>query len=122
MPKARDEKTRDLSEIQRFSIFVSGLSNGWVTVDPLAKGKADQPIIRRKTLQLNFKRAGDRFSIDSREITFEPPAEWIYRSSRLAEVGTTAVRSPASCPASRRSQRWRRRQNRGQGRPCPIWI
>src|SRR5207244_3913228 len=41
----------------RFSIFVSGLSNGWTEVDGnTADGK---PIMRRKTLQLNFKRLGD---------------------------------------------------------------
>jgi hypothetical protein len=82
-PKARDDKTRDLSDSQHFSIFVGGLSNGWVQVDPLAKGKTEAPIIRRKTLQLNFKRIGDRYHLDARDISFEPPAEWIYRASRL---------------------------------------
>jgi hypothetical protein len=82
-PKARDEKARDLSDSQRFTIFVGGLSNGWVQVDPLAKGKAEAPIIRRKTLQLNFKRVGDRFHLDARDISFEAPAEWIYRASRV---------------------------------------
>ncbi len=81
-PKQRIE--RDLSDSQRFSIFISGLSNGWVRVDPLGKGKTDAPIIRRKTLQLNFKRSGDKYTLDARDITFEPPAEWIYRASRLA--------------------------------------
>jgi len=85
-PKARGEKTRDLSDSQRFSIFVGGLSNAFVMVDPLAKGKVDQPVIRRKSLQLNFKRAGDRYNLDSRDITFEPPAEWIYRASRLPQL------------------------------------
>jgi hypothetical protein len=85
-PKARNEKTRDLSDSQRFSIFVGGLSNAFVKVDPLTKDKADQPVIRRKTLQLNFKRAGDRYNLDSRDITFEPPAEWVYRASRLPKL------------------------------------
>jgi hypothetical protein len=85
-PKARGEKTRDLSDSQRFSIFVGGLSNAFVKVDPLNKGKIDQPVVRRKTLQLNFKRAGDRYSLDSRDITFEAPAEWIYRSARLPQL------------------------------------
>ncbi len=52
-------------------------------VDPLTAGKSDQQVIRRKTLQLNFKRVGDRFNLDSRDITFEPPAEWVYRASQL---------------------------------------
>jgi hypothetical protein len=82
-PKERTEKVHDLSDSQRFSIFVTGLSSGWVQVDPLGKGKVDQPIIRRKTLQLNFKRIGDRFHLDARDISFEAPAEWIYRATRL---------------------------------------
>jgi hypothetical protein len=82
-PKMREAKGHDLSDSQNFSIFIGGLSNGWVQVDPLGKGKVEAPIIRRKTLQLNFKRIGDRFHLDARDITFEPPAEWIYRASRL---------------------------------------
>ena len=82
-PKERSDKVHDLSDSQRFSIFVTGLSSGWVQVDPLGKGKVEQPVIRRKTLQLNFKRVGDRFHLDARDITFEPPAEWIYRASAL---------------------------------------
>jgi hypothetical protein len=82
-PKDRDEKVHDLSDSQRFSIFVAGLSNGTVKVDPLVKGKVETPIIRRKTLQLNFKRTGDRFTLDSRDIAFEAPAEWIYRAALL---------------------------------------
>jgi hypothetical protein len=61
----------------RYSIFVSGLSNGW-SVD-------DKDVVRRKTLQLNFRRLGDRYHMDSREIKFVPPAEWIYRASTLAK-------------------------------------
>jgi hypothetical protein len=82
-PKARDENKHDLSDTARFSIFVGGLSSGTVLVDPLAKGKVDLPVVRRKTLQLNFKRTGDRFQVDSRDISFEAPAEWIYRASAL---------------------------------------
>jgi hypothetical protein len=82
-PKARDENKHDLSDTTRFSIFVGGLSNGSVQVDPLAKAQAELPVVRRKTLQLNFKRNGDRWQLDSRDITFEAPAEWIYRASVL---------------------------------------
>src|SRR5262249_37688878 len=38
----------------RYSIFVAGLSNGWAVTDALKQG--DKPVVRRKTLQLNFKR------------------------------------------------------------------
>jgi hypothetical protein len=84
-PKARDENKHDLSDTTRFSIFVGGLSNASVQVDPLAKGQVQLPIVRRKTLQLNFKRAGDRWQLDSRDISFEAPAEWIYRASVLPQ-------------------------------------
>jgi hypothetical protein len=55
----------------RFSVFVSGLSNGW--------SKDDQGTVRRKTLQLNFKRLSDRTHLDA-EVKFLPPEEWIYRA------------------------------------------
>ena len=62
----RQAGTKDISDSNRFSIFVSGLSNGWVLVDPVVKGKNEGPLIADKTLQLNFKRVGDRYSMDSR--------------------------------------------------------
>lgn len=78
-PKKRDPRAKDLADATRFSIFVRGLSNGFVQVDPAVPG--DPPIDRYKTLQLNFKRHGDRFLLDARDITFVPPAEWIYRAA-----------------------------------------
>lgn len=63
----------------RYSIFVSGLSNGW-SID-------DNKVVRRKTLQLNFRRVGDRFLMDSREIRFVPPYEWMYRATSLTPPG-----------------------------------
>jgi hypothetical protein len=65
----------------RFRIFVSGLSNGWALTDPVKAG--DPPVVRRKTLQLDFKRPGDRYYQHSEEIQFMPPAQWIYRGSKL---------------------------------------
>jgi hypothetical protein len=85
---------KDISDSNRFSIFVSGLSNGWVLVDPMGKGKTEGPLIRRKTLQLNFKRVGDRYSMDSREISFVAPSEWIYRAVRLHLPGGNADDGP----------------------------
>ncbi|MBY0522254.1 MAG: hypothetical protein K2R98_02585 [Gemmataceae bacterium] len=65
----------------RFSIFVSGLSNGWSRDDPKEKdGK--EGAVRRKTLQLNFKRLRDRAHLDT-EVKFLPPSEWIYRAVPL---------------------------------------
>jgi hypothetical protein len=69
----------------RYSIFVSGLSNGWSVTDPIPP--ETKPVVRRKTLQLNFKRLGDRFQMKSEEIRFVPPAEWIYRGSQLNVPG-----------------------------------
>jgi hypothetical protein len=76
-PKKRDPKVRELSDTTRFSIFIRGLSNNFVVVNPLAAGQPS--ITRYKTLQLNFTRKGDRFSTDSRDITFQAPPEWLYR-------------------------------------------
>lgn len=76
-------------EANYFSIFVSGLSNGWV----LSETPSNQPVIRRKTLQLNFKRVGDKFSRDSRDIEFVPPAQWIYRGS-LKTPDATPAKTP----------------------------
>lgn len=77
--KGRDPSVKDLSDTTRFSIFVKGLSNGYVVVDAPAPGLP--PITRYKTLQLNFERQGERFSVDARDIKFKAPAEWIYRAA-----------------------------------------
>lgn len=69
-----------------YSIFVLGLSNGWSLSDPIEKG--GEPVVRRKTLQLNFRRLGDRFYQKSEEIRYES-AEWIYRGSELKIKGLT---------------------------------
>jgi len=76
-----------------YSIFVAGLSNGWSVTDPVQKDGA--PVVRRKTLQLSFKRLGDRYYQRSEEIHFQPPAKWIYRGSELKVPGLPA---PAAKP------------------------
>jgi hypothetical protein len=75
-----------------YSIFVQGLSNGWALTDPIPPDT--KPVVRRKTLQLNFKRLGDRYLQRSEEIRFVPPAQWIYRGSALSIPGL-----PANVPA-----------------------
>jgi hypothetical protein len=72
---------KDIAESNRYSIFVSGLSNGWAQTDPVEPG--GKPVIRRKTLRLDFKRIGDQYYQDAREIHFMPPATWIYRAAQL---------------------------------------
>jgi hypothetical protein len=74
---------KDLSHTTKFKMFISGLSNGWVLVDPLGDLPGAPPTVRRKTLQLNFKKVGDEFNLDSREIQFVAPAEWTYRKANL---------------------------------------
>ncbi len=63
----------------RFSIFVTGLSNGYAEVD----APGGKKLLRRKTLQMNFKRLSDRFHLDA-PVQFMPQTEWLYRASPLA--------------------------------------
>jgi hypothetical protein len=77
----------------RYSIFVAGLSNGWALTDPIPP--ETKPTVRRKTLQLNFRRLGDRYLMRSEEIRFVPPAQWIYRGSQLSVPGLPETLQPA---------------------------
>ncbi|MBL8794774.1 MAG: hypothetical protein JNM56_12775 [Planctomycetia bacterium] len=67
-----DDIFGEAPDTTRFSIFVSGLSNGY-SLD-------DKNLLRRKTLQLNFKRLSDRFHPEA-EVKFISPSEWLYRAS-----------------------------------------
>ena len=73
-----DDIFTERPDTTRFSIFVSGLSNGYAEVD--VPGEKDKKMVRRKTLQLNFKRLSDREHLDA-EVKFISPAEWLYRAS-----------------------------------------
>ena len=66
------------SDANRFSIFVSGLSNGYSLAEIPPDNKQ---IVRSKTLQLNFKRVGDRFNQQTGDIRFVQPVEWVYRAT-----------------------------------------
>jgi hypothetical protein len=79
-------------EANRFTVFVSGLSNGWSLAEIPPDNKQ---IVRRKTLQLNFKRLGDRYYQHSGEIRFVPPMEWVYRATN---VTVPAELAPAKTP------------------------
>jgi hypothetical protein len=78
--KEKKKKLPKLAESNSYSIFVAGLSNGWSATDPIAPDK--DPVVRRKTLQLTFKRIGDQYFMKSDEIRFQR-SDWIYRASRL---------------------------------------
>jgi hypothetical protein len=98
-----DEKTRKekekkpkLADSNRYSIFVAGLSNGWSVTDPVPPDT--KPVVRRKTLQLNFQRLGDKYYMKSEEIRWVPPAQWIYRGSALDVPGLPAAVQPPAPP------------------------
>jgi len=73
----------------RYSIFVQGLSNGWAVTD----GPENKPVVRRKTLKLDFRRIGDRYLMHSDEIHFVGPPQWIYRGSEM-EVPVLPTKAP----------------------------
>ena len=79
--KKRKENLPKLADSNHYSIFIAGLSNGWSRTDPIPPDK--EYVIRRKTLQLSFKRLGDKYVMKSEAIRFQPPVEWIYRASKL---------------------------------------
>lgn len=79
--KKRKEKLPKLIDSNRYSIFVAGLSNGWSLTDPIPP--STRPVVRRKTLQLSFRRLGDKYLMKSDAIQFVPPAQWMYRASQL---------------------------------------
>ena len=71
----------------RFSVFVNGLSNGWSLAELPPN---NTPVVRKKTLQLNFRRVGDKFFQRSEEIQFVGPEEWIYRAPDVSIPGLAA--------------------------------
>ena len=71
-------------DANRFVIYVAGLSNGWALTDPIPPDT--QPVVRRKTLQLNYRRLGDRYDPKSEEIKFVGK-DWIYRGAKLTVPG-----------------------------------
>src|SRR5439155_7237643 len=80
-------------DANRYSIFVSGLSNGWSLAEVPPDNKQ---VVRRKTLQLNFKRLGDRYYQRSGEIHFVAPVEWVYRATNVTlPGGKPAAKPPA---------------------------
>ena len=61
----------------RLSIYVRGLSDGYQVVPPAAEGA--EPVVRHKTLKIDFVKRGDDRNLTEREIELlEPPYEWIY--------------------------------------------
>ncbi len=60
----------------RFSIYVRGLSDGYVEV-PAANG--GKPVTKYKTLRIDFIRRGDEHNLNENEIQLaDPPYQWVY--------------------------------------------
>jgi hypothetical protein len=60
----------------RFSIYVRGLSDGQQMVQPPGGSK---PVVRYKTLRIDFIRRGDEHDLSEKEIQLnDPPYEWVY--------------------------------------------
>lgn len=78
----------------RFSIFVYGLSDGWSAVDD-PDGK---PIIRRKVLQLRFKRLGDEFFQSPEEVRYMG-YDWVYREAEPLNVPDEEKEPKKEAPA-----------------------
>lgn len=65
---------------QRYTLFVTGLSNGWSIATGNNAGANGEPetIVRRKTLQVEFRRVGNTDRIE----LFGTP-RWVYRGGAL---------------------------------------
>jgi len=79
--KARKAKLPKLADSASYSIFLAGLSNGFTLTDTVPPGPKQQ--VRRKTLQMSFRRFGDKTLMKSDSIRFQAPANWIYRASKV---------------------------------------
>jgi hypothetical protein len=64
------------TKADRFSIYVRGLSDGYKEVSNPSDGK---PLVKYKTLRLDFIRRGDERNISEKEIELaDPPYDWEY--------------------------------------------
>lgn len=60
----------------RFQIYVRGLSDGYQTIKA---PDVEKPIVRYKTLRIDFLRRGDERNLTEKEIQLlDPPYEWVY--------------------------------------------
>jgi hypothetical protein len=62
----------------RFSIYVRGLSDGYQVLQP-PSADGGKPVVRYKTLRIDFIRRGDERNLNEKEIQLnDPPYEWVY--------------------------------------------
>ncbi len=76
--KAKKKETPKMVDSNWFSVFIAGLSNGWAE----AEGAGGDLLVRRKTLQLKFRRLGDGTLRRDEDLRYTGH-EWIYRASAL---------------------------------------
>lgn len=65
----------------KFSIYVTGLSNGYKTeaAKPADGGQAAPASTKHKTVRIDFLRRGDEYNINEKEIQLaDPPFAWTY--------------------------------------------
>jgi hypothetical protein len=78
--RAKKAKLPKLVDSNSFSIFIAGLSNGWAETETV--GGASEKVIRRKTLQIQFRRYGDGTLRRDEDLKLVG-SEWLYRASKL---------------------------------------
>ena len=60
----------------RLNVYVRGLSDGYQLVQPPNQPK---PVVRHKTLRIDYIRRGDERNLNEKEIQpLDPPYEWVY--------------------------------------------
>jgi hypothetical protein len=67
-----------LTDSNYFSVYIAGLSNGWAETE----GAGGEIVVRRKTLQLKFRRTGDG-TLRKDELVRYDNHDWLYRASSL---------------------------------------
>jgi len=78
--RAKKAKAPKMTDSNYFSIFAAGLSNGYTEAEKVGEG--DDQIVRRKTLQLKFRRIGDGALRRDEDLKYNG-YEWLYRASSL---------------------------------------
>ncbi len=76
--RAKKKTMPKLTDSTFFSIFIAGLSNGWAETE----AAGGELVIRRKTLQLKFRRLGDGGLRRDEDLRYNG-SEWLYRASTL---------------------------------------
>jgi hypothetical protein len=62
-----------------FAIYVRGLSDGHQLVPPPPPDANKPPVVKYKTLRIDFLRRGDARNLNEKEIQLnDPPYEWVY--------------------------------------------